>query len=69
MMFLPLLSYEVGTKEITQTLLIPHIDDSAVSSISVIGVDSDGSGITTFLYFRQFPATSTMVIGIDLLLA
>jgi hypothetical protein len=46
--FLLPLSYEVGTNEITQTLLIPPGD---VTSISAIGVATDGSGMTTFLYF------------------
>jgi hypothetical protein len=50
---LPAFSSEVRTDEITQTLLIPEpfLGDD-VSSASVIGVASDGSGMTTFLYFE-----------------
>ena len=63
---LPALSPEVRTDEITQTLLMPG-EGAGISSVSVIGVASDGSGMTTFLYFA--PIGSTTALGVDLPLA
>ena len=51
----------------TQTLLIP-VDAvfATVASVSLIGVASDGSGMTTFLYFEPLPEITTTFIGLDL---
>jgi hypothetical protein len=58
------LSYAVRASKITQTLLIPDAFASEpVASISVLGVASDGSGMTTFLYFEPDPVENTMFIG------
>ena len=67
--FLPPLSYEVGTNQITRTIIIPPVERDGVSSISVIGVASDGSEITTFLYFIPSPEQTTTFIRLDLFLA
>jgi hypothetical protein len=64
------LSYEVSANKITQTLLIPTgVAGDDISSVSVIGVASDGSGLITFVYFEHFPGESTTFIGLNLLLA
>jgi hypothetical protein len=63
--FLPPHSCEVRTNEVTQTIIVPPVGIAfGVSSVSVIGVASDGSGMTTFLYFRPFPEDATTIIGL-----
>ena len=69
---LPSFSLEVHTNEKTQMLLIPSNEFIAgVSSVSVsmIGVASDGSGMTTFLYFEPDPVIHITFMRLDLFLA
>jgi hypothetical protein len=61
--FSPSFCHQVGATEITQTLLAPVFD---VSSVSILGVGSDG--MTTFLYYEPDTRIDTTVtlIGMDL---
>jgi hypothetical protein len=60
--FLPLLCYQAGATEIIETLLIPELPvAAAVSSVSVLGVGSDG--MTTFLFVDPDPKDRTTLIG------
>jgi hypothetical protein len=63
------LSCEVNADKTTQALLIPNVlAGEDVSSVSVLGVASDGSGMTTYLYFRHDPGHSNVVKGLNLLI-
>jgi hypothetical protein len=59
--FSPSFCYQAGATEITQTLLIPY---NEVSSISILGVASDG--MTTFVYFEPDPENSMTFKGMGL---
>jgi hypothetical protein len=55
--------FQVGATETTQTLIIPNFLSPGVSSVSVLGVDSDG--VTTYLYFQPDAVLATTFIGAE----
>jgi hypothetical protein len=59
------LSYKADTNGITQTLLIPALADDTIYSVEMIGVASDGSGMTSYLYYVvPVPGKTYYYIGI-----